>query len=134
VKGDTGPAGPVGPKGDTGAVGPAGPQGETGPQGPKGDKGDAGIGGLIGVSGGVATGSKQFTVLCPLNASTPDPDDRLEAISGGYDIQGSVTKDYMSDASGNVAVGAVKHQGWTVMQSSGASLSGSVFVWCAPTS
>ena len=82
----------------------------------------------------MATGSKQFTVLCPKNDATPDPNDRLEAISGGYDIQGSVTKDYMSDATGAVAVGAVKHEGWTVMQSSGASLSGSVFVWCAPVS
>jgi Collagen triple helix repeat (20 copies) len=137
LKGDTGAAGPAGPqglKGDTGAVGPAGPAGPAGPTGPQGPKGDAGIGGLIGVSGGVATGDKQFSVLCPLNTATPDPTDRLEAISGGFDIQGSVTSDFMSDATGHVAIGAVKHEGWTVKQSSGNDLSGFVYVWCAPVS
>ena len=63
---------------------------------------------------------------CPLNASTPAPNDRLEAISGGFNIQGSVTADFRSDSAGN-PTGTTS---WTVKQSSGANLSGSVYVYC----
>ena len=63
---------------------------------------------------------------CPLNASTPDPDDRLEAISGGFNIQGSVTADFRSNSAGN-PMGTTS---WTVIQSSGANLSGQVYVYC----
>jgi hypothetical protein len=65
-------------------------------------------------------------VNCPLNASTPDPDDRLEAISGGFNIQGSVTADFRSNSAGN-PTGTTS---WTVIQSSGANLSGQVYVYC----
>ncbi len=59
------------------------------PLDPRVRQGDAGFSGLVTVAGGTNTGDKQFTVNCPLNASTPDPNDRLEAISGGFNIQGS---------------------------------------------
>jgi hypothetical protein len=65
-------------------------------------------------------------VNCPLNGSTPDPNDRLEAISGGFNIQGSVTADFRSDSAGN----PMGKTSWTVKQSSGANLSGTVYVYC----
>ena len=72
------------------------------------------------------SGDKQFTVNCPLNASTPEPNDRLEAISGGFNIQGSVTADFRSSSTGDPA----GKTSWTVKQSSGANLSGQVYVYC----
>jgi hypothetical protein len=123
AKGDTGaigPSGPAGPKGDVGPAGPAGdtgPAGPAGPAGPQGPKGDAGFSGLITVAGGEASGDKQFTVNCPPNA---------EAISGGFNIQGSVTADFRSDSAGN-PMGTTS---WTVKQSSGNDLSGTVYVYC----
>jgi hypothetical protein len=48
------------------------------------------------------------------------------AISGGFDIQGSVTASYRSDASGD----PTGNTGWTIKQSSGASLSGTVYAYC----
>jgi hypothetical protein len=66
-------------------------------------------------------------VSCPLDESTPnDPNDRLEAISGGFNIQGSVTADFRSDSAGN----PMGTTAWTVKQSSGANLSGTVYVYC----
>jgi hypothetical protein len=66
-------------------------------------------------------------VNCPLNLSTPnDLTDRLEAISGGFNIQGSVTADFRSDSAGN----PMGHTSWTVKQSSGNDLSGTVYVYC----
>ena len=68
---------------------------------------------------------------CPLNLSTPNNlTDRLRAVSGGFDIQGSVTADYMSDSAGKPAIGNVIGTSWTVVQSSGAALSGTVYVYC----
>jgi len=52
------------------------------------------------------------------------------AISGGFNIQGSVTASYRSNASGDPA-GSTS---WTIKQSSGANLSGTVYVYCAPSS
>ena len=89
--GAVGPAGPAGAAGPAGPPGPAGATGPAGPAGPKGDKGDPGFSGLVTVAGGTNTGDKQFSVSCPLNLATPDPTDRLEAVSGGFNIQGSVT-------------------------------------------
>jgi len=129
--GATGDVGPQGPKGDSGATGAVGPQGDVGPQGPKGDsgatgavgpqgpKGDAGLNGstIVTVSGGTNSGDKQFTVSCPVGDF---------ALSGGFDIQGSVTASYRSNAAGD----PTGTNAWTIKQSSGASLSGKVYVYC----
>ena len=63
---------------------------------------------------------------CPLNLSTPDPTDRLEAVSGGYNIQGSVNASFRSDAAGNPTGGT----SWTIVQTSGKDLSGTAYVYC----
>ena len=57
------------------------------------------------------------TVSCPANYS---------AISGGFDIQGSVTASFRSNSSGDPAGSTA----WTIRQSSGATLSGTVYVYC----
>jgi hypothetical protein len=63
------------------------------------------------------SGAKQFTVDCPPNHI---------ALSGGFNIQGSVTASYRSDHDGKPA-GATS---WTIWQSSGATLSGTVYAYC----
>jgi hypothetical protein len=126
AKGDTGAtgaqglAGAKGDKGDTGATGPAGPQGPAGPEGPAGD---AGLNGstIITVAGGTSSGDKQFTVSCPAGDF---------ALSGGFDIQGSVTASYRSSSTGD-PTGTTS---WTIRQSSGAMLSGTVYVYCVAAS
>jgi len=70
------------------------------------------------VTGGTDTGEKQFTVSCPAGK---------HAVSGGFDIQGSVTASFRSDSTGN----PTGTTAWTIKQSSGASLSGTVYVYCA---
>jgi Collagen triple helix repeat (20 copies) len=128
-KGDAGATGAQGPKGDagaTGAQGPAGPKGDTGPTGPAGPQGPAGAAGLNGssivtVAGGTASGDKQFTVSCPAGDF---------ALSGGFDIQGSVTASYRSSSTGD----ATGTTAWTIRQSSGAALSGTVYVYCVASS
>jgi hypothetical protein len=70
------------------------------------------------VTGGTATGDKQFTVKCP---------GLKHAVSGGFNIQGSVTASFRSDESGD----PTGTTAWTIKQSSGASLSGTVYVYCA---
>ena len=88
-------------------------------QGLKGDKGDPGaIGALEHVTGGTLTGEKQFTVTCPAGKF---------AVSGGFDIQGSVTASYMSNSLGD----KTGTNAWTIKQSSGGPLSGQAFVYCA---
>ena len=72
---------------------------------------------MITVSGGTASGDKQFTVSCPAGDF---------AISGGFDIQGSVTASFRSNSPGNPS----GHNAWTIRQSSGAELSGTVYVYC----
>jgi hypothetical protein len=72
---------------------------------------------VITVAGGTASGDKQFTVSCPAGDF---------AISGGFDIQGSVTASYLSDSAGD----PTGHNAWTIRQSSGAALSGTVYVYC----
>ena len=62
---------------------PLGLPGPAGPAGPQGPKGDAGFSGLITVAGGTASGDKQFTVNCPLNVSTPNPNDRWKRSAAG---------------------------------------------------
>jgi hypothetical protein len=129
AKGDTGatgaagPAGAKGDKGDTGATGPAGPAGPQGATGPQGPAGTAGLNGssVITVAGGTTSGDKQFTVSCPAGDF---------ALSGGFDIQGSVTASYRSSSTGN-PTGTTS---WTIRQSSGASLSGTVYVYCVVSS
>jgi hypothetical protein len=69
------------------------------------------------VAGGTASGEKQFTVSCPAGKF---------ALSGGFDIQGSVTASYRSNAAGDPTGGT----SWTIIQSSGAALSGQVYVYC----
>jgi hypothetical protein len=138
--GPVGPVGPAGPKGDAGATGPAGPKGDTGAQGPQGLKGDDGaqgpagpagpagpqgppgtITGIITVNDAHTSGDKQFTVNCPAGYA---------AVSGGFDIQGSVTASYRSSPSGDPAGTTA----WTIKQSSGAALSGTVYAYCAAVS
>jgi hypothetical protein len=48
------------------------------------------------------------------------------ALSGGFDIQGSVTASYRSSSTGDPN-GSTS---WTIRQSSGATLSGTVYVYC----
>ena len=72
----------------------------------------------ITVAGGTATGDKQFTVSCPA---------AKHALSGGFNIQGSVTASFRSNANGD----PTGNTAWTIIQSSGASLSGTVYVYCA---
>jgi hypothetical protein len=82
---------------------------------------------------GTFAGEKTFSVLCPLNAATPDPNDRLFALSGGFDIQGSVTASYRSDGSNPAPPAkpdATGVHGWTVTQTSGNDTSGKVYVYC----
>jgi len=50
-----------------------------------------------------------------------------QAISGGFNIQGSVTASFRSNAAGN----PTGTNAWTIIQSSGAALSGVVYVYCA---
>jgi hypothetical protein len=52
------------------------------------------------------------------------------ALSGGFNIQGSVTASFRSNAAGN----PTGTNSWTIVQSSGAALSGTVYVYCAPAS
>jgi hypothetical protein len=67
------------------------------------------------------SGSKQFTTNCPLG---------YVALSGGYSIQGSVQASYRSDGSGD-PTGVTS---WTIVQTSGAALSGTAYVYCIATS
>ena len=120
--GAKGATGPTGPAGAQGIQGPAGQRGATGPAGPKGATGAAGLDGsaIITVAGGTASGDKQFTVSCPTGYT---------ALSGGFNIQGSVTASYRSNAAGNPTGSTA----WTIIQSSGAALSGTVYVYCVAT-
>jgi hypothetical protein len=52
------------------------------------------------------------------------------ALSGGFDIQGSVTASFRSNSAGNPS----GNTSWTIVQSSGAALSGTVYVYCVATS
>src|SRR5215218_5238009 len=126
AKGDAGAKGADGANGADGFDGEDGLDGAAGAKGDAGDKGDAGFSGLITVAGGENTGEKQFTVSCPLDESTPAEGDRYEAISGGFNIQGSVTADFRSDASGDPD----GTDSWTIIQSSGNQDSGTVYVYC----
>ena len=93
-----------------------------------------GLNGVITVAGGSASGDKQFTVSCP-KAGDSKPGGGTYAtdyfaISGGYNILGSVTASFRSNASGD-PTGSTS---WTVIQTSGKDLSGTVYVYCAPSS
>jgi hypothetical protein len=68
----------------------------------------------------VASGDKQFTVNCPASHV---------ALSGGFNVQGSVTASFRSNAAGS----PTGNTSWTIVQSSGANLSGTVYVYCVPT-
>jgi Collagen triple helix repeat (20 copies) len=140
VTGETGAQGDPGLQGETGAQGNPGVQGETGYQGDPGIPGDPGapgqdgapgppgppgppgtITGIITVNDAHTSGDKQFTVNCPAGYA---------AVSGGFDIQGSVTASYRSDSTG----GPMGTTAWTIKQSSGAALSGTVYAYCAAVS
>jgi Collagen triple helix repeat (20 copies) len=122
IQGPQGEQGIPGLKGDTGAQGAVGSAGPVGPQGPQGDPGPAGLDGssIVTVAGGTASGDKQFTVNCPANHV---------ALSGGFNIQGSVTASYRSNSAGLPS----GNTSWTIIQSSGAALSGTVYVYCVPS-
>jgi len=88
---------------------------------------------IISVAGGTNTGSKQFTVSCP-KAGDPKPgggtySSNYVAISGGFNIQGSVVASYRSSPTGD----ASGVDSWTIIQTSGASLSGTEYVYCMPS-
>jgi hypothetical protein len=68
------------------------------------------------------SGQKTFTVNCPVIAGV-----QKYAISGGYDIQGSVTASYRSSTTGD-PTGTTS---WTITQTSGNAGSGKAFVYCA---
>jgi hypothetical protein len=51
-------------------------------------------------------------------------------LSGGYNIQGSVTASYRSDSAGN-PTGTTS---WTIVQTSGAQLSGTAYAYCIAAS
>ena len=117
AQGATGPAGPQGLKGDTGAVGPVGPAGPAGPTGPQGPAGPPGLTLFTSVDTHVS-GDKQFTTVCP--AAHP------LAVSGGFNIQGSVTASYRSSSTGD----PMGTNAWTIIQTSGNALSGTAYVYC----
>jgi hypothetical protein len=122
VPGERGAVGPVGPTGPTGGIGPAGPTGPTGPTGPIGPAGPQGppgsITGIITVERSFVPGEKTIIVNC---------DPGFKAVSGGYDIQGSVTASYRSDSTGDDS----GDTSWTVTQTSGNTGSGKAYVYCA---
>jgi hypothetical protein len=72
---------------------------------------------IITVAGTTKEGEKTFTVDCPAT---------YVAISGGYDIQGSVTASYRSNSAGN----PTGNTSWTITQTSGNSDSGTAYVYC----
>jgi Collagen triple helix repeat (20 copies) len=79
-------------------------------------------------------GKKTFSIRCPV---TPDPNDpadaRMFAISGGFDIQGSSTASYRSNGLNPPAPNPhdpAGVNGWTITQTSGASDSGTIYVYC----
>jgi hypothetical protein len=88
-----------------------------------GPKGDAGLNGsaIITSTDTHASGSKQFTTNCPAGSV---------ALSGGYSIQGSVQASYRSNSSGD-PTGVTS---WTIVQTSGASLSGTAYAYCIAAS
>jgi hypothetical protein len=96
--------------------------------GAKGDKGDPGqngqdgadgsFTGIITVAGSFEPGEKTIIVNC---------DPGFKAVSGGYNIQGSVTASYRSDSAGNDS----GDTSWTVTQTSGNTGSGKAYVYCA---
>jgi Collagen triple helix repeat (20 copies) len=99
--------------------------------GAKGDKGDPGrngldgkdgsITGIITVEGSFKPGEKTIIVNC---------DPGFKAVSGGYNIQGSVTASYRSDSAGDDS----GDTSWTVTQTSGNTGSGKAYVYCAAVS
>jgi hypothetical protein len=102
-----------------------------GAKGDKGDKGDPGqngqdgkdgsITGIITVEGSFKPGEKTIIVNC---------DPGFKAVSGGYNIQGSVTASYRSDSAGDDS----GDTSWTVTQTSGNTGSGKAYVYCAAVS
>jgi hypothetical protein len=160
AKGDQGPQGPAGNDGQNGQNGTDGTNGVSvtsaveppgancaeggseftaangvtyacnGADGEDGQDGENGFSGLIQVSGGHKTGEKQFTVDCPENEATPEEGDLLEAVSGGFNIQGSATADYRSDSAGNASDPVNDNTSWTIWQTSNALGSGIVYVYC----
>jgi len=76
------------------------------------------IGSIETVAGNFIAGEKTITVNCPAGKN---------AVSGGYNIQGSVTASYRSNSSGN-PTGTTS---WTVTQTSGNTGSGIAYVYCA---
>jgi hypothetical protein len=100
--------------------------------GADGEDGASGAG-VVTVAGTPVKGEKTFSILCPL-VDEDDPNSaRMFSISGGYNIQGSVTASYRSDgppvppATDPDPLG---NHGWTVEQTSGSDGSGTVYVYC----
>jgi hypothetical protein len=121
-----------GEDGQDGTNGTNGEDGENGAPGEPGPAGPPGFSGIVTVAGGEDTGDKQFTVPCPLNLSTPNNlTDRLVALSGGFDIQGGVKASFRSNEAGLPTTGQQQvGNSWTVIQTSGQDLSGTIYVYC----
>src|SRR5215216_5815864 len=122
AKGEQGEQGPQGEQGEQGPAGPAGSNGTNGTNGVDGIDGEDGEDGLNGssivtVAGDFIAGEKTFTVDCPPGSFS---------LSGGYDIQGSVTASYRSDSTGDPA----GNTSWTITQTSGNTGSGKAYVYC----
>jgi hypothetical protein len=108
-----------GAKGDKGDPGQDGQDGQDGQNGQDGQDGEDGsITGIITVEGSFEPGEKTIIVNC---------DPGFKAVSGGYDIQGSVTASYRSDNAGDPD----GDTSWTVTQTSGNTGSGKAYVYCA---
>lgn len=108
-----------GEQGEQGPAGPAGSNGTNGTNGVDGIDGEDDLNGssIVTVAGDFIAGEKTFTVDCPPGSFS---------LSGGYDIQGSVTASYRSDSTGDAA----GNTSWTITQTSGNTGSGKAYVYC----
>jgi Collagen triple helix repeat (20 copies) len=138
--GPQGPAGPQGPKGDTGATG------ATGPQGPKGDTGATGATGPTGATGATgATGPQgppgTFGSIHTVNQATSlanDVEGNLEIgcdsgstpISGGVSVGEPVVGVFIDTSAPAPATGTPTFWDVTVSNTSGLTLTMTVYVVC----
>jgi Collagen triple helix repeat (20 copies) len=107
--------------------------GADGAPGANGDDGADGSG-VVTVAGTPAKGDKTFSVLCPLIDPNDPSKGRMFSISGGYNIQGSVTASYRSNGPPVPPAeepDPLGNHGWTITQTSGSDGTGTVYVYCS---
>jgi hypothetical protein len=90
--------------------------------------------GVVTVAGTPTKGDKTFSILCPFIDPNDESKGRMFSLSGGYNIQGSVTASYRSN--GPPVPPATEpdplgNHGWTITQTSGSDGSGTVYVYCS---